>query len=157
MNYLLARHNSGGSEVGFRCLLTGIEALIRLVKKKSEVAHCGKFRKLIYSTSTKFHIYTYFSLNSNVIVVSPDDGRLCRPIPVVYVRNKWMLQRLQCCIGWIAKQDVSWTYTMGWWLPIFIAGFAIYTYAHKEEDERDDDDDVLFCFSLLKGSYTLHV
>jgi hypothetical protein len=39
MNYLLVRHNSGGSEVGFRCLLTGIEALIRLVIKNQAKWH----------------------------------------------------------------------------------------------------------------------
>lgn len=51
---------------------------------------------------------------------------------------------------------------MGWWFPISIAGFAVYTYAHKEEDEHDDDDDdmitrVLFCFPLLKANYTFHM
>ena len=54
MNYLAVRHNSGGSEVGFWCLLTVIEALFRLLKK-SEVAQCGKFRQLV--CSSKFHIY----------------------------------------------------------------------------------------------------
>jgi len=33
MNYLVVRHNSRGSEVYFLCLLTGVEALIRLVKE----------------------------------------------------------------------------------------------------------------------------
>jgi len=55
VSYLVVRHNSRGSEEVFRCLLTGIEALIRLVKKKSEVAHCGRFGHFI--CSTKFHIY----------------------------------------------------------------------------------------------------
>jgi hypothetical protein len=55
MNYLVVRHNSRGSEVGFRCLLTAIEALIRLDLKKSEVARCGRFGHFI--CSTEFHIY----------------------------------------------------------------------------------------------------
>jgi hypothetical protein len=50
-------------------------------------------------------------------------------------------------------------------LPIFIAGFAIYTYAHKEKDEHHDDDGnnnnnnnnnnmvtrVLFLFPVIEG------
>jgi len=39
MNYLVVRHNSTGSEIGFRCLHTGIEALIRLVNKKKAKWH----------------------------------------------------------------------------------------------------------------------
>jgi len=54
MNYWAVRHNSTGSEVYFLCLLTGIEALIRLVKK-NEVAHYGRCGRFI--CSTKFHIY----------------------------------------------------------------------------------------------------
>ena len=48
-------------------------------------------------------------------------------------------------------------------LPRFIAAFAIYTYAHKNEDYDDDDDGdkmitrVLFCFPLLKTNYTFRV
>jgi len=48
MNGLAVRHNSESSEVYFLCLLTGIEALIRLViKKKKTKWHTGRFGHFI--------------------------------------------------------------------------------------------------------------
>ena len=69
------------------------------------MAHCGRFGHFI--CSTKFHIYNIIIWSNVVFVVSPDDGRLCRPKPVVYVRSNLMLERLWCCIGRTAKQDVN--------------------------------------------------
>jgi hypothetical protein len=61
-----------------------------------------------YYKNIKFKVAFY------IFVLSPDDPRTYRPKCVAYIRRKWMLEHLCCCIGLIAFEDINSTNTTGW-------------------------------------------
>ena len=53
-------------------------------------------------------------LVSYIFVISPDDGQTYRPKYVAFIRSKWMLEHLCCCIDLIAIEGMNLINTTEW-------------------------------------------
>ena len=61
----------------------------------------------------EFPSLVFFNFTFYIFVISPDSWNF-RPKCVTYIRNKWMLEHVCCCISLITIEDFNLINTRGW-------------------------------------------